>query len=198
MAADQKSDTSLVAARGERASRIGAPSQSAQSPDLTSPSDHLNQQIVRMLEEDGRRPFNEIAAALNVSEGTIRNRVHGMRQAGQIRIVAIADPGAVKYKTDAIICIKVSPTATPAQVAERLGRLDRVGPGQCLGPNGAIKQPGIQMGKAEVVRHGAGDGAFASRRWPVDCDAETHVCVLIMVVSSASKPAAQGKSSGRS
>ncbi|MEO0783955.1 MAG: Lrp/AsnC family transcriptional regulator [Pseudomonadota bacterium] len=126
MAADQKSDTSLVAARGERPSRIGAPSQSAQSPDLTSPSDHLNQQIVRMLEEDGRRPFNEIAAALNVSEGTIRNRVHGMRQAGQIRIVAIADPGAVKYKTDAIICIKVSPTATPAQVAERLARLDEV------------------------------------------------------------------------
>ena len=32
----------------------------------------------------------------------------------------------VKYKTDAIICIKVSPTATPAQVAERLGRLDEV------------------------------------------------------------------------
>lgn len=126
MAAKQTSDLSLIAGRGERASRIGASSPSAQAPDLTSPSDHLNQQIVRMLEEDGRRPFNEIAAALNVSEGTIRNRVHGMRQAGQIKIVAIVDPGAVKYKTDAIICVKVSSTATPAQVAERLGSLDEV------------------------------------------------------------------------
>ena len=117
---------SSLVARGERVGRQISALDSGRSSDLTSPNDELNRQIVRMLEEDGRRPFNEIAAALNVSEGTIRNRVNGMRQAGQIKIVAIVDPGAVEYKTNAMIGLKVGSAATPAHVAERLGQLDEV------------------------------------------------------------------------
>ena len=82
--------------------------------------DQLNRAIVGLLEQDGRMAFNEIAKRLAVSEGTVRNRVNWMRQAGMLRIVAITDPTAVNYTADAIIGIKVGRDVTPRQVAERL------------------------------------------------------------------------------
>ena len=41
-------------------------------------------------------------------------------------------------------------------------------------PNGAVKRPGVQMGKAEPIRHRATDRAFARRCWPVDCHGKSH------------------------
>ncbi|MEL7468872.1 MAG: Lrp/AsnC family transcriptional regulator [Pseudomonadota bacterium] len=125
MANENGYKTSFVAMRAEHPPR-STPADVKRLHGLTSPDDELNQQIVRMLQEDGRRPFNEIAIALNVSEGTIRNRVNGMRQAGHMKIVAIVDPGAVEYKTDAIICIRVGGTSTPTSVADRISQLDEV------------------------------------------------------------------------
>ena len=125
MAQNDRSNFSIVATRGDRIARA-ANADAKRIHGLASPDDEMNQQIVRLLQEDGRRPFNEIAAALNVSEGTIRNRVNGMRQAGHMNIVAIVDPGAVEYKTDAIICVRVSATSTPTAVADRFGQLDEV------------------------------------------------------------------------
>ena len=69
---------------------------------------------------DGRMAFSDIAQELQVSEGTIRNRVNSMKQAGMLRIVAIADPVAAEYKTDAMLGVKVAPGHTPSSVAERL------------------------------------------------------------------------------
>lgn len=74
-----------------------------------------------MLEKDGRKPFSEIAQALGVSEGTIRNRVNGMKEAGMLRIVAIADPVAAEYQADAILGLRVASGHTPEAVASRLG-----------------------------------------------------------------------------
>ncbi|MEM8687215.1 MAG: Lrp/AsnC family transcriptional regulator [Pseudomonadota bacterium] len=98
----------------------------ARLSDISSPHDTLNRSIVAMLQRDGRMPFAEIASELGVSEGTIRNRVNGMKQAGMLRIVAIADPVAVEYQTDAMMGLKVAPGHTPQEVAERLARLPDV------------------------------------------------------------------------
>lgn len=89
--------------------------------DLASPADSLNREIIRMLQEDGRMAFAEIASALEVSEGTIRNRVNAMKQAKQLRIVAITDPRVMEYRTDAILGLKVAGGISPSSVAERLG-----------------------------------------------------------------------------
>lgn len=88
--------------------------------------DTLNREIVRMLQDDGRMPFAEIAQALDVSEGTIRNRVNAMKQNGQLQIVAIADPRAIEYRTDAMLGLKINSNTTPAAVADRLGALPEV------------------------------------------------------------------------
>lgn len=92
------------------------------SAELASPTDELNRAIVRMLQQDGRIAFKDIADALNVSEGTVRNRVNWMKSSGMLRIVAIADPTSMNYLADAMIGIKVAAGATPKQLAERLAR----------------------------------------------------------------------------
>ena len=89
---------------------------------LASVDDDLNRKIVKMLQSDGRRPYKDIAKALDVSEGTVRNRVQSMKQAGALRICALVDPTEVQYKADAMIGIRVAPGYPVEQVAERLGR----------------------------------------------------------------------------
>ena len=93
---------------------------------IRSPEDGLNRSIVALLEKDGRMPFSEIAQTLGVSEGTIRNRVNGMKETGMLRIVAIADPVAAEYQADAMLGLRVAPGHTPEGVAKRLGADQRV------------------------------------------------------------------------
>lgn len=87
---------------------------------LASPGDDLNKRIIAMLQEDGRLPYDEIAARLGVSAGTVRNRVTRMREAGLLQIVAVVDPIAVDYETDALLGIRTAPGIAPRQVADRL------------------------------------------------------------------------------
>jgi len=93
---------------------------------LSSPLDELNKNIVKMLQRDGRIPFKEMADALDVSEGTVRNRVNWMKQSGMLKIVAIADPSAFHYRSDAMLGIKVASGSSPKQVANRLADLNEV------------------------------------------------------------------------
>lgn len=82
----------------------------------------LNREIVKMLQNDGRRPYKEMATALGVSEGTVRNRVKSMQKAGALRIVALVDPTEVRYQADAIVGVKVASNHSVDQVAKRLGK----------------------------------------------------------------------------
>ena len=87
---------------------------------LSSPFDDLNQQIIRLLQNDGRAAYDVIGQKLGVSGGTIRNRVARMREAGMLRIVAVVDPVAVDYEADAMLGIRTAPGIAPAAVAHRL------------------------------------------------------------------------------
>lgn len=93
---------------------------------IDSPVDDLNRSIIKLLQDDGRMPYKDVARALEVSEGTIRNRVQSMKQSGLLKIVALADPMAIRYKADAMIGIKVASPVSPRQVAERLSQFAEV------------------------------------------------------------------------
>lgn len=82
--------------------------------------DKLNQQIIDMLEVDGRLPFKEIAKTLEISEGTVRNRVNRMKDAGVLQIKALVDRSAINYDTDSMLGIKVASNSSPSEVAKRL------------------------------------------------------------------------------
>ena len=87
---------------------------------LSSPTDDLNQRIIRLLQDDGRAAYDVIGQELGVSGGTVRNRVTRMREAGMLRIVAVVDPVAVDYEADAMLGIKTAPGVAPAALAQRL------------------------------------------------------------------------------
>ena len=87
---------------------------------LSSPYDDLNQQIIRLLQDDGRAAYDVIGQKLGVSGGTVRNRVTRMRDAGMLRIVAVVDPVAVDYEADAMLGVKTAPGVAPSTVAQRL------------------------------------------------------------------------------
>ncbi len=98
------------------------PVENLKSRGINSPEDDLNRSIIKMLQDDGRLPYKDVARVLKVSEGTIRNRVQSMKKSGALKIVALADPMAIRYKADAMVGIKVATPGTPREVAERLAQ----------------------------------------------------------------------------
>ncbi len=86
---------------------------------LALPSDALNRAIIGLLQEDGRLSFVTIARALDVSEGTVRNRVNRMIEAKVLRIMAVADPLALGYQAYAMLGLKLAPGGDPRLTAAR-------------------------------------------------------------------------------
>jgi Lrp/AsnC family transcriptional regulator for asnA, asnC and gidA len=71
--------------------------------------DQLDLDIISYLQSNGRMPFTDIANALNVSEGTVRNRVTRMMQEHVLQIVGMVDPKKLGYDAPAVINISVQP-----------------------------------------------------------------------------------------
>lgn len=71
--------------------------------------DDLDRAVIAALEEDGRRPFREIARSLNVSEGTIRARYRRLEESGILKIAAFADPARFRAARFALLFLKVAP-----------------------------------------------------------------------------------------
>jgi Lrp/AsnC family transcriptional regulator for asnA, asnC and gidA len=73
--------------------------------------DRLDREIIRHLQEDGRRPFREIGRALGVSEATVRARFRRLEHSGVVRILAFADPFRLGGSVLALVLIRVEPEA---------------------------------------------------------------------------------------
>lgn len=80
--------------------------------------DETDLAIIRYLQNDGRRPYTEIAEYLKVSEGTVRNRVARLIDDGILHIVGIADPYRLGYNSPAIIGIGIEPGHIEMAAAE--------------------------------------------------------------------------------
>jgi Lrp/AsnC family transcriptional regulator for asnA, asnC and gidA len=80
--------------------------------------DGTDEAILSALQEDGRRPFRQIARTLNLSERTIRSRVRLMQDAGVLRVVAFVDPVAARRALMALVFLRVAPEAHDAVVQE--------------------------------------------------------------------------------
>jgi Lrp/AsnC family transcriptional regulator, regulator for asnA, asnC and gidA len=70
--------------------------------------DALDEAIVAVLQEDGRRSYGEIGDAVGLSEAATRQRVNRLRDSGAMRIVAVTDPVALGRGVVATIGLRVS------------------------------------------------------------------------------------------
>jgi Lrp/AsnC family transcriptional regulator for asnA, asnC and gidA len=84
----------------------------------------LDKKIIEHLQEDGRRPFTQIAAALGVSEAAVRARTTRLVERGFLQIVGVADPEKLGFQ-QALIGVRCEPGKLLA-VADALAALDEV------------------------------------------------------------------------
>jgi Lrp/AsnC family transcriptional regulator for asnA, asnC and gidA len=84
----------------------------------------LDKRIIEHLQEDGRRPFTQIATALGVSEAAVRARTNRLVEKGFLQIVGVADPEKLGFQ-QALIGIRCEPGKLLA-VAEALAALKEV------------------------------------------------------------------------
>ncbi len=69
--------------------------------------DELGQKIISELQGDARQSFREIGRKLDVSEGTVRNRVKSLLNTNTMKISATPNPEKLGLNFMCIMCIEV-------------------------------------------------------------------------------------------
>jgi Lrp/AsnC family transcriptional regulator for asnA, asnC and gidA len=83
--------------------------------------DEINRKIIKYLRE-GRRPFKEIAAALSITENTVRARVKKLIQESVLHITGLVDPDKIPNHYLAIVGVKLK-TMNLVQKGEEFSKL---------------------------------------------------------------------------
>jgi Lrp/AsnC family transcriptional regulator for asnA, asnC and gidA len=68
--------------------------------------DDVSRAIIEQLQEDGRRSYARIAAAVGLSEAAVRQRVQRLLDAGVMQIVAVTDPMQVGFPRQALVGVR--------------------------------------------------------------------------------------------
>src|SRR5918997_4372894 len=66
----------------------------------------LDKRIIEHLQQDGRRPFTQIAAELGVSDAAVRARTNRLIERGVLQIVGVTDPLKLGYDQMAMIGVR--------------------------------------------------------------------------------------------
>ncbi len=71
--------------------------------------DEIDEAILAFLQRDGRMRFTQIAGELNVTEGTVRNRVARLTENKTVQIVGLVDPHQAGFEAPAIVGVSILP-----------------------------------------------------------------------------------------
>lgn len=85
----------------------------------------LDKRIIEHLQEDGRRPFTQIAHELGVSEAAVRARTNRLVERGILQIVGVTDPLKLGFQQMAMVGIRCERDRL-VQVAEAVGAFPEV------------------------------------------------------------------------
>ena len=96
----------------------------ALAPPLAGLLDEVAEAILRELQEDGRRSYTAIGAAVGLSEAAVRQRVKALVDSGVLQIVAVANPLMLGFGLMATIGVSVVGDSRAA--AEALSEIEEV------------------------------------------------------------------------
>ena len=82
---------------------VRARSRNGRSPDEVS---DLDKRIIEHLQQDGRRPFTQIAGELGVSEAAVRARTNRLVERGILQVVGVTDPLKLGFQQMAMVGIR--------------------------------------------------------------------------------------------
>lgn len=86
--------------------------------------DATDEEIIRHLQVDGRRPYTQLAKAVGLSEAAVRQRVQRLLDQGVMQVVAVTDPMSIGLRRQAMVGIKVH--GDVRSVADALAAMDEV------------------------------------------------------------------------
>jgi Lrp/AsnC family transcriptional regulator for asnA, asnC and gidA len=85
----------------------------------------LDKRIIEHLQQDGRRPFTQIAADLGVSEAAVRARTNRLVERGIVQVVGVTDPLKLGFRQMAMIGVRCE-RDTLVHVAEEVATFPEV------------------------------------------------------------------------
>jgi Lrp/AsnC family transcriptional regulator for asnA, asnC and gidA len=88
--------------------------------------DELDRGIIQALRDDGRANNSTIAAKLGVAEGTIRQRVRKLTEAGVVRVSAQVNPEIISEHQLCMLGVKVEESRRLEASADAVSRLPEV------------------------------------------------------------------------
>ncbi|WP_125098963.1 Lrp/AsnC family transcriptional regulator [Leucobacter chromiireducens] len=86
--------------------------------------DRVDEQLIGLLEEDGRMSYADLGAAVGLTPGGARARVKRLQERGVIRVIGVTSPHAVGLRSIASLHIEVSHDID--RVANEISAIDGV------------------------------------------------------------------------
>jgi len=88
--------------------------------------DEIDKKIVEMLNADGRINSIEMARNLEISEGTVRNRIKKMTDANILKVTGLINPDLMPDKQLFLLGVKVAASKDLTKIAEMISTLKGV------------------------------------------------------------------------
>ena len=88
--------------------------------------DALDNEIIRLLTEDGRMSIGELAKKLNVTAPTIRSRIKILEEKGLFKVSGLFDPSRHKNMITALVAMSILSKGQMDQIMDKISQLPNV------------------------------------------------------------------------
>jgi len=88
--------------------------------------DALDNEIIRLLTEDGRMSIGELAKKLNVTAPTIRSRIKILEEKGLFKVSGLVDPSRHKNMITALVAMSILSKGQMDQIMDKISQLPNV------------------------------------------------------------------------
>ena len=115
--------------------------------------DTLDNDIIRLLTENGRMPIGEMAKSLNVTAPTIRIRIKHLEKNGFFKVSGLIDPDKHQEMITAVVAMSVQSRGKMNQILEKIAGLPNVvWAGVVTGRHDIIAEVVIAGGTSELYQ----------------------------------------------
>ena len=115
--------------------------------------DALDNEIIRLLTEDGRMSIGEMAKQLNVTAPTVRKRIKLLEKNGIFKVSGLVDPSRHREMITALVAMSVQSAGKLDQILDKIAHLPNVAwAGVVSGRYDIIAEVVCVKGKDELYR----------------------------------------------
>ena len=115
--------------------------------------DKLDNEIIRLLTENGRMPIGEMAKKLNVTSPTIRNRIKDLEKSGIFKVSGLINPSRHHEMITALVAMSIRSGGKLDQILDKIANLPNVAwAGVVTGRYDIIAEVICREGKDELYR----------------------------------------------